>query len=215
MGDAWLVGDDASEKVDVDINQLKDFAEAIKQELKANFQPSFTAGIKPLMTVRAPFNAGELNEAKWFGHRHQDTAEAILALCAEVQLGLAALAAAAMSISNEYVGSDAFGQATFDDVNDAFAPLEGNQTLQGLLNANDKTQTADVGGNETVPIPEGADDPTKYDDIGDGGDKADDGKGDGDRPDIYDDKTVGSGGGEYKIGGDDEGTWNKEVNPKR
>jgi hypothetical protein len=209
MGDEWLVSGD---KVDVDINGLRSFAEAVKKEMETVFRPSFEAGIKPMMRVRAPFATGNLNEGNWFNYRHMDSVEAILALCAEVQLGFAALQAASMSIANEYVSGDALAQATHQDVDEAFAPLAGNQTLQGLLEQAKGNNTADVGGGETVPIPAGADDPTRYDDVGDGGDAPGDISG-GDRPGIYDGSTVGSGAGQYNIGADDDGTWDKEVDP--
>jgi hypothetical protein len=212
MADEWLVDSPA---VEVDINSLRDFATAIQKELETNFRPSFEAGIKPMFSLRAPFGAGNgLNEAKWFGGRHTDSVQAILSMCAEAQLGLAALQVAAMSIANEYLSGDALAQATHEDVNEAFAPLEGNQTLQGLLNANENTQTADVGGGEEIPLPAGADDPTTYDDVvgeGDGEDNEDDGD---DRPDTYDGRGVGEGNGYYYVPGDNEGTWDDEVDPQ-
>lgn len=117
MGDEWLV----DEQIDVDIQQLKDFALAIQREMETNFQPSFDNGLRPMLTVQAPFGGGGMKEAAFFRGRHDESRMAISHLMGDVMKGLAALSTAAMSISAEYLTGDALAQATNDDVYNAFS----------------------------------------------------------------------------------------------
>jgi hypothetical protein len=215
----WLVGDDAGEKVQVSINSLNEFAKAIGQELSANFMPSFNAGIKPLANIRAPMGGNDLLEGLWARGRHQDAVSAVLQMCAQAQQGLMALQMAATSIALEYMSGDALAQATHEDVMDAFAPLDGNVTLQGILNGTQEIPAAytegqdDQGGEEKKDpvVPEGMDNPESYEDFkGDDGD--DTGDGGPDRPDDYGSHTYGEGAGAYTVDADNEDTWNSHTN---
>lgn len=189
-GDKWL----ADGNVEVDIHQLQDFANHIKDELEKNFRPSFESGIKPMLTVQAPFGAGGLSEAKFFRSRHDESRSSAAQMLAEVIKGLAALSAAASSISAEYLGGDAFAEATNEKVFGAFNNLDGHQTLEDLYQQN---------GGENDPandVPAEATDPNTYfGEEGSSGSTAD-----GDTPVLYQEQTVGSGDGEYTIRGDDE-----------
>ncbi|MBQ1027728.1 hypothetical protein [Micromonospora sp. C95] len=127
MGDEWLV----DEQIDVDIQQLKDFALAIQKEMETNFQPSFDNGLRPMLTVQAPFGGGGMNEAAFFRGRHDESRMAISNLMADVMKGLTSLSTAAMSISAEYLTGDALAQATNDDVYNAFSAVDGQDTLSG------------------------------------------------------------------------------------
>ncbi|WP_433530407.1 hypothetical protein ACQPYA_30345 [Micromonospora sp. CA-263727] len=127
MGDEWLV----DENIDVDISQLKDFAQAIQQELEKNFQPSFEGGLRPMLTVQAPFGGGGMKEAAFFRGRHDESRMAVSHLMGDVMKGLTALSMAAMSISAEYLTGDALAQATNDDVYRAFSAVDGQETLSG------------------------------------------------------------------------------------
>lgn len=130
MGEEWLVRGDA---VKADIQSLHDFAAALRAELKNSFGPSITNGITPLLAAQAPFGAGGLPEGKFFRLRHKENAKAISELLKDVTMGINALAMAADSIAFEYGATDAFASATQDKVFDAFHPLDGNKTLQGVV----------------------------------------------------------------------------------
>ncbi|GIJ79986.1 hypothetical protein SAMN05443287_11767 [Micromonospora phaseoli] len=127
MSDAWLV----DEQIDVDIQQLKDFADAIRKEMETNFQPSFDNGLRPMLTVQAPFGGGGLKEAAFFRGRHDESRVAVSALMGDVMKGLTSLSMAAMSISAEYLTGDALSQATNEDVYNAFTAVDGQDTLSG------------------------------------------------------------------------------------
>ncbi|GIJ35690.1 hypothetical protein ACN26Z_00975 [Verrucosispora sp. WMMD703] len=127
MGDEWLV----DEQIDVDIQQLKDFALAIQREMETNFQPSFDNGLRPMLTVQAPFGGGGMKEAAFFRGRHDESRMAISHLMGDVMKGLTALSMAAMSISAEYLTGDALAQATNEDVYNAFTAVDGQDTLSG------------------------------------------------------------------------------------
>ncbi|GGM60598.1 hypothetical protein GCM10011608_52090 [Micromonospora sonchi] len=127
MGGEWLV----NENIDVDVNQLKDFAQAIQNELKTNFVPSYENGVSPMLTVQAPFGRGGLKEAAFFRGRHDESRMAVSHLMGDVMKGLTALSTAALSISAEYLMGDALAQATNDDVYNAFQAVDGQDTLSG------------------------------------------------------------------------------------
>ncbi|BCJ59700.1 hypothetical protein [Micromonospora endophytica] len=127
MGDDWLV----NEEIKVDIQRLKDFAEAVRKELESNFQPSYENGLRPMLAERAPFGDGGLKEAAFFGERHEDSRMAVMQLMADVMRGLASLSGAARAISAEYADGDAMVKATHDDVFNAFTDVDGQQTLDG------------------------------------------------------------------------------------
>ena len=198
MGDQWLV----DENIKVDIQQLQDFAEHIRQELETNFQPSFKNGIEPMLTTQAPFGAGGLEEGKFFRGRHDDSRAAVSQMIVDAMRGLTALSVAAMSISAEYLTGDALSQATNDDVYNAFNGVDGQQTL------NDYWQQPE--GQEQDPqtaIPEGADDPATY--YGENG--SNNSSTPGDTPAMYQETTIAEGKpGEYTIKGDDEDMHNPE-----
>ncbi|GIJ29637.1 hypothetical protein Vqi01_47990 [Micromonospora qiuiae] len=140
MGDEWLVDED----IDVDIQQLKDFAQAIQQELEKNFQPSFENGVRPMLTVQVPFGSGGLKEAAFFRGRHDESRMAVSHLMGDVMKGLAALSVAAMSISAEYLTGDALAQATNEDVLNAFEAVDGQQTLSGMWQKNGEDPTGNI-----------------------------------------------------------------------
>lgn len=127
MGGEWLV----NENIDVDVNQLQDFAKAIQQELESNFQPSFERGLRPMLTVQAPFGGGGMKEAAFFRGRHDESRMAVSHLIGDVIKGLTALSVAATSISGEYLLGDALAEATNDDVYNAFNAVDGQETLSG------------------------------------------------------------------------------------
>ncbi|RUL90023.1 hypothetical protein [Verrucosispora sp. FIM060022] len=127
MGGEWLV----NENIDVDVNQLQDFARAIQKELDTNFQPSFENGLRPMLTVQAPFGGGGMKEAAFFRGRHDESRMAVSHLMGDVIKGLTALSAAATSISGEYLLGDALAEATNDDVYNAFNAVDGQNTLSG------------------------------------------------------------------------------------
>ncbi|MEV6695178.1 hypothetical protein AB0M35_27270 [Micromonospora sp. NPDC051196] len=127
MGGEWLV----NENIDVDVNQLQDFAKAIQKELESNFQPSFENGLRPMLTVQAPFGGGGMKEAAFFRGRHDESRMAVSHLMGDVIKGLTALSAAATSISGEYLLGDALAEATNDDVYNAFNAVDGQKTLSG------------------------------------------------------------------------------------
>ncbi|QOC89815.1 hypothetical protein [Micromonospora craniellae] len=142
MGDEWLV----DEEINVDIQQLKDFAQAIQKELDENFRPSFEGGLQPMLTVQAPFGGGGMKEARFFRGRHDESRMAVSHLMGDAMKGLVALSTAAMSISAEYLTGDALAQATNDDVFNAFHAVDGQETLSGAWQEGDATDPA-----ETVP----------------------------------------------------------------
>jgi hypothetical protein len=141
MGEEWLV----DEQIDVDIQQLKDFALAIQKEMETNFQPSFDNGLRPMLTVQAPFGGGGMKEAAFFRGRHDESRVAVSALMADVMKGLTALSMAAMSISAEYLTGDALAQATNEDVYNAFFAVDGQDTLSGRWQQGEENPT------DTVP----------------------------------------------------------------
>ncbi|MFV2103762.1 hypothetical protein [Micromonospora sp. LOL_024] len=127
MDREWLVNED----IDVDIQQLGNFAEALRREMEENFQPSFDNGLRPMLTVQAPFGGGGLKEAAFFRGRHDESRAAVSLLMSDVMKGLTALRVAAMSISAEYLTGDALAQATNEDVYNAFHAVDGQETLSG------------------------------------------------------------------------------------
>ncbi|SCL21574.1 hypothetical protein GA0070616_2333 [Micromonospora nigra] len=152
MGDEWLV----DENIDVDIQQLKDFATAIQNELTTNFTPSLQNGILPVINVQAPFGGGGLKEGAFFRGRHDESRMAISQLLSDAAKGLGALSLAAMGISAEYLTGDALSQATIGDVLDAFTVVDGQETLHGS-----SQQGADPN-DPIVAVPEAATDPATY-----------------------------------------------------
>ena len=147
MGDEWLV----DEEINVDIQQLKDFALAIQKEMEENFQPSFNNGLQPMLTVQAPFGGGGMKEAAFFRGRHDESRMAVSHLMGDVMKGLVALSTAAMSISAEYLTGDALAQATNEDVLNAFHGIDGQETLSGHWQQE---------GDPTESVPEQAVNPT-------------------------------------------------------
>ncbi|WP_027657325.1 hypothetical protein [Salinispora vitiensis] len=121
----WLTG----ERVDVDIQQLDDFAAAIMDELNVNFTPSYEHGVRPTLHEPAPFGEGGLQEGQYFQARHEYSRLAIDQLLGEAALGLASLSTVAKSISNDYLTEDALTAATNDDVFNAFQGVEEQPTL--------------------------------------------------------------------------------------
>ncbi|GIJ24735.1 hypothetical protein [Micromonospora lutea] len=149
MGDEWLV----DEQIDVDIQQLKDFALAIQKEMETNFQPSFDNGLRPMLTVQAPFGGGGMKEAAFFRGRHDESRVAISALMGDVMKGLTALSMAAMSISAEYLTGDALAQATNEDVYNAFSAVDGQETLSGKWQEGSEDPAAAVPQEALNPAP--------------------------------------------------------------
>ncbi|WP_341718052.1 hypothetical protein QQG74_30430 [Micromonospora sp. FIMYZ51] len=127
MGDDWLV----NEEINVDIQQLKDFAEAVRRELEGNFQPNYENGLRPMLSTQAPFGSGGMQEATFFRGRHDDSRLAVKLLMDDVIRGLVSLSTAAESISAEYLDGDAMARATNDDVHNAFRGVDGQEILTG------------------------------------------------------------------------------------
>ncbi|MEU5553777.1 MULTISPECIES: hypothetical protein [unclassified Micromonospora] len=151
MGDEWLV----DEEINVDIQQLKDFAQAIQKELDENFRPSFEGGLQPMLTVQAPFGGGGMKEAAFFRGRHDESRMAVSHLMGDAMKGLVALSTAAISISAEYLTGDALAQATNDDVLNAFHGVDGQETLSGAWqegNADDPAGTVPQEAANPVPM---------------------------------------------------------------
>jgi hypothetical protein len=190
MGEEWLV----DKEIDVDIHQLQDFAKHIRDELQTNFQPSFERGVRPMLTVQAPFGGGGLGEGKFFRTRHDESRASAAQMLAEAMKGLASLSTAATSISAEYLMGDAMAQATNDDVLGAFTAVDGQKTL------NDYWKDAPPEKQADGAIPKEAQNPESYFE-----DQNNDGKADTDTPEMYRDSTIAQGeSGEYHIGGDNE-----------
>jgi len=194
MGDEWLV----DENIDVDIQQLQDFAKRIREELEVNFQPSLENGIRPMLMVQAPFGGGGLAEGKFFRGRHDESRSAAAQLLGEVMRGMAALSTAAMSISAEYLTGDALAQATNEDVLEAFSTVDGQNTLNDYWQQGDGTEQDPA---NTVPTE--ATDPNQY--FGDEADGSTGGTSTGETPAIYQEHVVAEGeAGEYRIDGDQQ-----------
>jgi hypothetical protein len=190
MGEEWLV----DKEIEVDVHQLQDFAKHIKDELETNFRPSFERGIRPMLTVQAPFGGGGLEEGKFFRGRHDESRSAAAHMLGDAMLGLASLSVAASSISAEYLMGDAMAQATNDDVYKAFTAVDGQKMLS------DYSKEAPPEKQPDGAVPKEAQDPASYFKDGDN-----DGKADSDTPEMYRDSYVAKGeSGEYHIGGDDE-----------
>jgi hypothetical protein len=201
MGDDWLVD---SKSVEIEIQSLFDFAEAMQKELEVNFLPSMEAGVKPMLHVQAPFGGGGLSEGKFFSGRHGETVQAVAALCGEAVRGLAALRFAADTIAKEYRNADALAQATQDDVYDAFYPLDSNNTLQGAWSQASKDGRAGESGS---PVAAALTDPNSYFSVqGEGADPV---------PRTYQEDSVGDGAGQYVIQGDDENMHDPSLTPNR
>jgi hypothetical protein len=191
MNDRWLV----DEQIDVDIQQLKDFALAIQKELETNFQPSFDNGLRPMLTVQAPFGGGGLKEAAFFRGRHDESRIAISGLMGDVMKGLTALSMAAMSISAEYLTGDALAQATNEDVYNAFFAVDGQDTLSGRWQQGEE--------NPADAVPEEAVNPTPMNPYA-GMDSCPTGDQREEAPEWAKAEVVGEGTGAYLIPSDDE-----------
>ncbi|MEG3635981.1 hypothetical protein [Micromonospora palythoicola] len=191
MGDEWLV----DEQIDVDIQQLKDFALAIQKEMEQNFQPSFDNGLRPMLTVQAPFGGGGMKEAAFFRGRHDESRMAVSQLMGDVMKGLVALSTAAMSISAEYLTGDALAEATNVDVYNAFSAVDGQETLSGLWQQGE--------GDPTERIPAEAVDPTAMSPYA-GMDSCPTGDEREETPQWAQREVVGEGSGAYVIQGDSE-----------
>lgn len=129
----WLTG----ERIDVDIQQLDDFAAAIMDELNVNFTPSYEHGVRPTLHEPAPFGEGGLQEGQYLQARHEYSRLAMQALIAEAAQGLASLSLAAKTISADYLAEDALTEATNDDVLNAFQGVEGQPTLDSAWQQGD------------------------------------------------------------------------------
>lgn len=196
MGEEWLV----DKEIDVDIQQLQDFAKHIKDELETNFRPSFERGVRPMLTVQAPFGGGGLEEGKFFRTRHDESRASVAQMLGEAMKGLAALSIAATSISAEYLMGDAMSQATNEDVLNAFSGVDGQKTL------NDYWKDAPPEKQADGVIPKEAQDPASYFE-----DDNNDGKADTDTPEMYQ-HSVGAENtpGEFEIDADNEDLHNEK-----
>jgi hypothetical protein len=191
MGEEWLV----DKEIDVDIHQLQDFAKHIRDELQTNFQPSFERGVRPMLTVQAPFGGGGLGEGKFFRTRHDESRASAAQMLAEAMKGLASLSTAATSISAEYLMGDAMAQATNDDVLGAFTAVDGQKTLNDYWKEAPPEKQADG----AVPVE--AQNPASY-----FVDDNNDGRADSDTPEMYQEGYVARGeSGEHRIDADNEG----------
>lgn len=198
MGDEWLV----DENIDVDIQQLKDFAKAIQDELETNFRPSFENGVRPMLTVQAPFGGGGLKEGKFFRGRHDESRSAVAQMLGDAMKGLVSLSTAAASISAEYLTGDALAQATNDDVYNAFNGIDGQKTLNDYWQ-----QGGDEQQNPASTVPPEATNPATY--YGPEVCTADDDS--EETPDMDKPDTIGEGPGSYRVQGDDEQMYGDEV----
>jgi hypothetical protein len=191
MGEEWLV----DKEIDVDIQQLQDFAKHIKDELETNFKPSFERGVRPMLTIAAPFGGGGMNEGQFFRNRHDESRSSAANLLADAMRGLMALSTAASSISAEYLMGDAMAQATNDDVFNAFSGVDGQKTLNDYWKETPDEKQPDGA------IPEEARDPEKYFIDDDDVEQEDD-----EIPEMYLPADVGEVGdpGYYEIQGDNE-----------
>ncbi|MFY1635103.1 hypothetical protein ACN27F_17825 [Solwaraspora sp. WMMB335] len=187
MADEWL----ANETIDVDIQQLDDFATCVMDELRLNFQPSLENGIMHMLRIPVPFGGSGLSEGKFFQGRHDENRKAAAQLIAEVSQGLSALAVAAQSISAEYLSGDALAQADNMDIFHAFTAVDGQETLQDMWQ-DPENQVEDPGAAlapESAYAPESTSVETS----------------------LYEAETVGEGDGAYRIGGDDEDMHDTEL----
>jgi len=200
MGDDWLV----SENIDVNIQQLKDFAQAIQNELETNFRPSYQGGVLPMLQVQAPFGGGGMNEGRFFRGRHDESRLAVIRLLEDAMQGMVSLSTVSMSISADYLTEDALVEATNTDVLNAFSTVDGQQTLNNGVQQGDNEH-----GNSTDSLPPGAFGSTVThleQSVGLDGNT-------GEAPLMDQPETVGEGSGAYRIQGDDERMHGDEVTP--
>ncbi|WP_019870633.1 hypothetical protein [Salinispora oceanensis] len=199
MGDDWLAG----ENIDVDIQQLDDFAAAIMDELNANFTPSYQHGVAPMLQVRAPFGTGGMNEGKYFQGTHTASVNAMMKLLDEVTKGLMSLSVAAKTISAGYLTEDALAEATNDDVLGAFAGIGGQNTLSAAWQQDNEGQGDSA---NTISSEHRA----RFEEdfavsVGGGGVEG--------LSTLHQPETIGEGSATYQIQGDDEGMHGDEVAP--
>lgn len=191
MPDNWL----ANETIEVDIQQLDDFANCVMDELRLNFQPSLQSGINHMLTIPVPFGGSGLSEGRFFQGRHEENRKAAAQLLGEVTKGLAALSVAAKSISAEYSNGDALAEADQKTIFDAFSNIEGRDTLEGLWqdssnDIEDPSLAVEPPVESSDYAPEAA----------------------GPELSLYEPETVGEGAGAYDIEGDHEDMHNEELN---
>ncbi|MEU7608378.1 hypothetical protein [Micromonospora sp. NPDC049204] len=198
MGDEWLVGED----IDVDIQQLIDFAKAIEKELNEHFKPSFENGVRPMLTVQAPFGAGGMKEGAFFRVRHDDSRVAVGKMLGDAMKGLVSLQMAAMSIASEYRTGDALAQADTDDIYNAFTAVDGQKTLDDLWRQGDDKKTSDP----AKAIPPEVLDPEAY-----FAPEANNSQDPEATPEIDKSETIGEGTGAYTVQGDNEQMYGDQV----
>jgi hypothetical protein len=183
MADEWL-----QQGVDVDIQSLQDFAEAVRATLN-DFNTSLGAGIMPLVTVQ-PRLGSVVKEGAYLRDSHGLQVQAMQAMLRDVTLGLNALAMAAEAIALEYMAGDALSQATLDDVRDAFSAI-----LPTYPTSGEAGESTDEMPDEEEPLPEG-----EYSDTTEPPEP--DGSG----------RTIAEGTpGEFRISSDDEGVYGDDV----
>ncbi|WJK33607.1 hypothetical protein [Solwaraspora sp. WMMA2065] len=188
--DSWLV----NETIDVDIEQLDDFAQCVMDELRLNFQPSLASGINHMLTIPVPFGGSGMSEGRFFQGRHDENREAATLLLGEVAKGLASLATAAKSISAEYLDGDALVAADQMTIFNAFAALDGQETLEGHWQdpesgIEDPSLVVDPDEETSSYAPEAADRDLS----------------------LYEAETIGEGDGAYDIRADDEDMHDDEL----
>lgn len=192
MPDNWL----ANETIEVDIQQLDDFANCVMDELRLNFQPSLQSGINHMLTIPVPFGGSGLSEGRFFQGRHEENRKAAAQLLGEVAKGLASLSVAAKSISAEYSNGDALTGADNNAIRAAFFAVDGQETLSGLWQDP---------GNE-IEDPSLAVEPAVVESSDYAPETASPGLS------LYEPETVGEGAGAYDIEGDHEDMHNEELN---
>lgn len=120
MAEAWL-HQDAS--VNVDVQSVAGFGTKMQAEINENFLPSIAEGIRPMMTVQAPFGGGVgLGEGVLFRDMHERNRQAARLLLDDVFRSLTAIGHAAAAVAAEYAAGDAESSATTEDVYNAFTP---------------------------------------------------------------------------------------------
>ncbi|WFE25952.1 hypothetical protein O7623_21660 [Solwaraspora sp. WMMD791] len=182
--DSWLV----NETINVDIEQLDDFAQCVMDELRLNFQPSLEGGINHMLAIPVPFGGSGLSEGRFFQGRHDENRRAATLLLGEVAKGLASLATAAKSISAEYLDGDALAEADQKAIFNAFIAVDGQDTLSGLWQEpGSGIEDPSLAVGEPEPEPSAYAPQTAEPGLS-----------------LYDAETVGDGDGAYDIEADDE-----------
>jgi hypothetical protein len=111
--------DDASGRIEADIQRMEDFARLLASHVDADYRPGLDQIISS-MTTRLPDVSAEFAELKAFNDRHHRVQLTTFVNTFNFRDGTHRMAGAAQWISNEYRDTDAFTHARLADVGRAF-----------------------------------------------------------------------------------------------